>query len=117
ADPGHADGHGPARARPGVVANVRGEGDAALRVTSDGEAALLVSGLVKRYGDFRAVAGVSFRLAPGEVVGLCGPNGAGKTTTLRAISGIVAPSEGRILVAGHDVVQAPLEAKRRLAFV
>lgn len=80
-------------------------------------AVLAVEGFGKRYGPVRAAQAISFAIAPGEVVGLCGPNGAGKTTTLRAIAGIVRPSEGRIVVAGHDLARTPLEAKRRLAFV
>ncbi len=79
--------------------------------------ALVVDGFGKRYGPLRAASGIGFHIAAGEVVGLCGPNGAGKTTTLRAIAGIVRPSEGRIVVDGHDMARATLEAKRRLAFV
>ena len=87
-----------------------------MQVEAAGEA-LVLEGFGKRYGHFQATRAISFRVAPGEVVGLCGPNGAGKTTTLRAISGIVRPSQGRISVLGNDVVQAPLQCKRRLAFV
>jgi ABC-2 type transport system ATP-binding protein len=76
-----------------------------------------VQGLTKRYGDAVAVEGLSFEVRPGEIVGLVGPNGAGKTTTLRSIAGILRPTEGRILVDGHDVVREPVEAKRSLAYV
>ena len=68
-------------------------------------------------GSFTAVDDLSFTVASGEIVGLIGPNGAGKTTTLRSLAGILAPDRGRILVAGHDVATAPIEAKRALAFV
>ncbi|MCU0648084.1 MAG: ABC transporter ATP-binding protein [Gemmatimonadaceae bacterium] len=71
----------------------------------------------KRYGDMTAVRELSFRVAPGEVVGLVGPNGAGKTTTLRALAGVLRPTEGRIRIAGFDIVDEPVEAKRRLAFI
>jgi ABC-2 type transport system ATP-binding protein len=54
---------------------------------------------------------------PGQVLGLVGHNGAGKTTTLRAIAGILAPSSGRIEVAGHDLQAEPLQAKRRLGYI
>lgn len=81
------------------------------------EDVLVVDGFGKRYGELEAARQVSFRVAAGEIVGLCGPNGAGKTTTLRAICGIVTPTAGRIAVCGHDLQRAPLEAKRRLAFV
>ncbi|HEU4699745.1 MAG TPA: ABC transporter ATP-binding protein [Gemmatimonadales bacterium] len=76
-----------------------------------------VDALVKIYGDFAAVQGLTFRVNPGEVVGLVGPNGAGKTTTLRTIAGILRPSSGSVRVAGHDVVREPVAAKSRLAFV
>ena len=76
-----------------------------------------VEGLTKLYGDFPAVAGLSFRAAPGEVLGLVGPNGAGKTTTLRSIAGIIAPSAGTIRVAGHDLRADPIAAKSALAFI
>ena len=64
-----------------------------------------------------AVAGLSFASSPGEVLGLVGPNGAGKTTTLRAVAGIIPPTQGRLMVAGHDVVADPVAAKRGMAYV
>ena len=76
-----------------------------------------VAGLTRYYGDFAAVRGVSFRVEPGEVVGLVGPNGAGKTTTLRCLVGIIRPGEGTVRIAGHDIVADPLAAKAALAFV
>jgi ABC-2 type transport system ATP-binding protein len=76
-----------------------------------------VSGLVKRYDEITAVAGLTFSVAPGEVVGLVGPNGAGKTTTLRCLVGIIRPTSGLIRIAGHDLQEAPLAAKSALAFV
>ena len=76
-----------------------------------------VAGLTKLYGDFPAVRDLSFSVAPGEVLGLVGPNGAGKTTTLRSIAGIIAPTSGRIEVAGVDLAADPVAAKRALAFV
>jgi ABC-2 type transport system ATP-binding protein len=76
-----------------------------------------VDGLQKLYGDFPAVQGVSFRVGPGEVVGLVGPNGAGKTTTLRSIAGIIIPTQGQIRIAGHDLTREPVAAKAALAFI
>jgi ABC-2 type transport system ATP-binding protein len=76
-----------------------------------------IKGLTKTYGDFKAVDNFSLHVGPGEVVGLIGPNGAGKTSTLRCIAGIQAPSAGTIAVDGHDIVGAPVEAKRQLAFM
>ena len=75
-----------------------------------------VSELGKQYGDFVAVRDLSFTVRPGEVLGLVGPNGAGKTTTLRSIAGIIPPSAGRVRIAGHNLLDKPVEAKRALAF-
>ncbi len=71
----------------------------------------------KAYGHTIAVCGVSFHVESGEILGLIGPNGAGKTTTLRALSGIIPPSSGRLNVAGFDVDREPLAAKSRLAYI
>lgn len=79
--------------------------------------AIEVSGLIKRYGSFVAVNGLSFSVAHGEILGLVGPNGAGKTTTLRALGGIHPPTDGRISICGFDIIEDPIEAKRRLAFL
>jgi ABC-2 type transport system ATP-binding protein len=76
-----------------------------------------VDGLQKLYGDFPAVQGLSFRVGPGEVLGLVGPNGAGKTTTIRSIAGIIIPTSGRIRIAGHDLAADPVLAKSALAFI
>jgi ABC-2 type transport system ATP-binding protein len=78
---------------------------------------ILVEDFHKNYGGTVAVAGISFAVAPGEILGLVGPNGAGKTTTMRALAGILAPTRGRLAVAGHDVVRAPVAAKSALAYV
>ena len=61
----------------------------------------------KTYRTTVAVAGLSFRVEPGQILGLLGPNGAGKTTTLRAIAGIIPPTRGRLIVAGHDIAPNP----------
>ncbi len=71
----------------------------------------------KAYREKIAVAGLSFEVRPGQILGLLGPNGAGKTTTMRAISGIIAPTSGRLIVDGHDVVREPVAAKLALAYV
>jgi ABC-2 type transport system ATP-binding protein len=76
-----------------------------------------VDGLHKLYGDLPAVQGLSFRVNPGEVLGLVGPNGAGKTTTIRSIAGIIIPSAGRIRIGGHDLATDPVAAKSVLAFI
>jgi ABC-2 type transport system ATP-binding protein len=71
----------------------------------------------KLYRQTVAVAGISFEVEPGQILGLLGPNGAGKTTTMRAIAGIIPPTSGRLIVAGKDVVGDPVGAKRELAYV
>ena len=76
-----------------------------------------VEGYEKTYRETVAVRGLSFDVPAGSVVGLVGPNGAGKTTTLRALAGIIPPTRGRLFVAGHDIVQDPIAAKSRLAFI
>ena len=76
-----------------------------------------VENLSKRYGPTLAVSGVSFSVEKGEVLGFLGPNGAGKTTTMRVITGFFPPTEGKVRVAGYDVVDEPLEAKRRTGYL
>src|SRR5207249_1600848 len=71
----------------------------------------------KSYGETVAVEGISFSVAPGEVLGLAGPNGAGKTTTLRALAGILEPTHGALRIAGFDIATQSVEAKGQLAYV
>jgi ABC-2 type transport system ATP-binding protein len=78
---------------------------------------IVVEDFHKTYGDTVAVAGIAFTVAPGEILGLVGPNGAGKTTTMRALAGILAPTRGRLAIAGHDLARAPVAAKAALAYV
>jgi ABC-2 type transport system ATP-binding protein len=79
--------------------------------------AILVEHFGRSFGSVAAVQDLSFSVGRGEIVGLIGPNGAGKTTTLRTLGGILKPTTGRIVVDGHDLRTAPLDAKRRLAFM
>jgi ABC-2 type transport system ATP-binding protein len=78
---------------------------------------IVVEDYHKTYGPTVAVAGLSFTVQPGEILGLVGPNGAGKTTTLRALAGILSPTRGQLLISGHDIVRAPVAAKSMLAYV
>jgi ABC-2 type transport system ATP-binding protein len=71
----------------------------------------------KAFADHVAVRGLSFCALPGQILGIIGPNGAGKTTTMRALAGIIAPSRGRVSVAGCDLASEPIAAKSLLAFV
>jgi ABC-2 type transport system ATP-binding protein len=82
-----------------------------------GRAVIEVDGLTKYYGDFAAVSDLSFRVEPGEILGLVGPNGAGKTTTLRSLVGIIPPTRGAIRICGYPLDTEPLAAKRCLAFM
>ena len=76
-----------------------------------------VEGLTKYYGPTLAVSDVSFEVQKGEVLGFLGPNGAGKTTTMRVITGYIPPSAGKVRVAGFDVSEQPLEAKKRIGYL
>jgi len=78
---------------------------------------IAVEALVKTYGSFTAVDGVSLSVEPGEIHGFLGPNGAGKTTTIRIIAGLLKPTSGRITINGHDLAQAPEAAKASLGFI
>ncbi len=79
--------------------------------------ALRITELTKSYDDFLAVDRLSFEVRPGEILGLVGPNGAGKTTTLRSIVGVLPLQGGAVEVAGHDLAEDEVEAKRALAWV
>ncbi len=76
-----------------------------------------VQNLTKRYGRVTAVEGVSFRVERGEILGFLGPNGAGKTTTMRVLTGYMPATEGKATVAGFDVFEQPIEAKRRTGYL
>jgi len=76
-----------------------------------------IENLVKTFGAKRAVDGLSFTVERGEVVGFLGPNGSGKSTTMRMVTGYYPPTSGRVTVGGHDVVEAPLEAKRLIGYL
>jgi ABC-2 type transport system ATP-binding protein len=80
------------------------------------QAVLSVEDLRKSYGDLRAVDGVSFRVAPGEIVGLLGPNGAGKTTTIDMILGVLSPTSGSVRIDGLDLATQRCEALQRTNF-
>jgi ABC-2 type transport system ATP-binding protein len=76
-----------------------------------------VQHLTKRYGRVTAVNDVSFRVERGEIFGFLGPNGAGKTTTMRILTGYMPATEGKAIVAGFDVFDQPVEAKRRTGYL
>ena len=76
-----------------------------------------VEGVTKRYGPTTAVNNISFEVDKGEIVGFLGPNGAGKTTTMRILTGFLPPTEGKASVAGFDVLEEPLELKKRIGYL
>ncbi|MBF6239047.1 ATP-binding cassette domain-containing protein [Nocardia otitidiscaviarum] len=73
---------------------------------------VVVEGVEKSFGSVRALRGIDFEAAPGEVLGILGPNGAGKTTTVNILSTLIAPDAGRAVVAGHDVVAEAAAVRR-----
>lgn len=76
-----------------------------------------VQGVSKRYGTVEALSGINLTVARGKVLGLLGQNGAGKTTLLNIITGYLAPSQGRVLIGGHDPLLSPEAARRELGYL
>ncbi len=76
-----------------------------------------IENLVKKFGPFAAVDGISFSVGPGEVLGFLGPNGAGKSTTMKMITGFLAPTSGNISVCGHTVSGDAIEAKQQMGYL
>ena len=76
-----------------------------------------VRDLRKSYGSIRALDGISFEVARGDILGFLGPNGAGKTTAMKLITGFLEPAVGAVVVAGHDVGRDPLAAQRRIGYL
>jgi ABC-2 type transport system ATP-binding protein len=74
-------------------------------------------GLCKNYRTIAAVDAVSFKVNKGEIVGFLGPNGAGKTTTMKILTGFLPPSAGVVKVAGFDVLDQPMEVRRRIGYL
>ena len=82
--------------------------------TSDADAAVVARGVVKRYGDVEALAGVDLTVPTGTVLALLGPNGAGKTTMVKVLTTLITPDAGEVRVAGVDVLAEPQEVRRRI---
>jgi ABC-2 type transport system ATP-binding protein len=80
-------------------------------------AAIKVDKIVKRYGDFEAVKGVSFEVAEGEIFGLLGPNGAGKSTLIRMMTTLIPVTAGRAIIGGHDVVKDSDAVRRMIGVI
>ncbi|MCP5431712.1 MAG: ATP-binding cassette domain-containing protein [Alphaproteobacteria bacterium] len=76
-----------------------------------------IQGLTKEFGPYRAVNGLTFSVAKGEVLGFLGPNGAGKSTTMRMITGYLTPTSGSVRVLGHDIVEERLAAQQHIGYL
>ncbi len=81
------------------------------------EPAIQVEDLTRKFGDFVAVDAISFEVEPGEIFGFLGANGAGKTTAMRMLTGLLAPTAGRAVVAGRDVGRDPEGVKQRIGYM
>ncbi len=82
-----------------------------------GETLAVLTHVSRSYGGHRAVDDISFEIRRGEVLGLLGPNGAGKTSTMRMLCGVLAPESGHIRVGGHDIIEAPQQAKAAIGYL
>jgi ABC-2 type transport system ATP-binding protein len=80
-------------------------------------AAIAVENIVKRYGDFEAVKGITFEVADGEIFGLLGPNGAGKSTLIRMMTTLIPVTGGKAIIAGHDVSREPDAVRRTIGVI
>ncbi len=78
---------------------------------------ICTQGLTRRFGDLVAVDGIDLRVAPGQFFGFLGPNGAGKSTTIKMLTGLLAPSSGRIEILGLDLEKHPVEVKQQIGVV
>lgn len=78
---------------------------------------IVVEDLVKNYGSFQAVKGLSLHVKDGQIVGLLGPNGAGKSTTMNIITGYISATSGSVKIDGHDIMAEPMEAKKRIGYL
>src|SRR5829696_8397652 len=76
-----------------------------------------VENLTKAFGPKVAVNRISFSVERGEVLGFLGPNGAGKSTSMRMITGFIPPTEGKVTVGGHDMIEDPIPAKRMIGYL
>ena len=85
--------------------------------SANGKPVILVRDLVRKFGDFTAVASTSFEVGRGEIFGLLGPNGAGKTTTFRMLCGLLPATSGQLEVAGHNLRVARARARARIGYV
>ncbi|MEZ4460864.1 MAG: ATP-binding cassette domain-containing protein [bacterium] len=83
----------------------------------DTQPSIVVEGLTKSYGDFKALDGISFQVQPGEIVGFLGPNGAGKTTTMKILTCFMAATSGSAKVAGLDVYDSSEDVRKKIGYL
>ncbi len=83
----------------------------------DAAPTISTQGLTRRFGELIAVDAIDLRVAPGQFFGFLGPNGAGKSTTIKMLTGLLAPSSGRIEILGLDLTAHPVEVKRQIGVV
>ena len=76
-----------------------------------------IRNLTKRYGENLAVDNISFNVSKGEILGFLGPNGAGKSTTMNMLTGYLSVSEGSIKIDGFDILDNPIEAKKKVGYL
>lgn len=86
-------------------------------MTGSTSKAIVVDGLSKRFGSFKAVDRIDLSVEQGEIFGFLGPNGAGKTTTIKMLAGLLMPDEGRILINGHDLSREPIICKQQTGYI
>src|ERR1700691_296994 len=92
-------------------------GCARFRSLMDSAPTISTQALTRRFGELRAVDGIDLRVSPGQFFGFLGPNGAGKSTTIKMLTGLLAPSSGRIEILGLDLTAHPVEVKRQIGVV
>lgn len=78
---------------------------------------LVIENLVKKYGRFTAVDGLSLEIEKGHIYGFVGPNGAGKTTTMKIVAGLLRPTSGKVLVGGINIMENPRDAKSKIGYM
>ena len=76
-----------------------------------------IQNLTKEYGKIKAVDNISFSVEKGEILGFLGPNGAGKSTTMNILTGYISSTSGTVKVAGHDILENPVEVKKRIGYL
>ncbi len=85
--------------------------------TTESAPMIQIENLRKVYGQYEAVKGITFTVRRGEILGFLGPNGAGKSTTMKVMTGLIPPTSGRVLMAGHDVLEDPMGMRQAIGYL